>query len=506
MDERKKFDKACVMRWLKPLLSWDSVCEHFEWDERLLEKYQEQVNWTSIAKNRHIRWNASMIEKYKERIDWNAFSWQGPEEVFVKVEYFLDHRNWHFEWDEGLLEKYQEQVNWTNVAKNKHIKWDASMIEKFKERIDWNAFSWHGAKKVYTAEHLEKFKDYWNWYLLSKNDDFMPSKELLETFADYWDWDMLYLKDKLPNSSYYTKVSHSRKRDYYRKMIGPVEVEHVDDWEEITGLYDVYSWKASFLEEHKERIDWGKISRNPNIKWKPEMIEQFKDYIDWDAFSGVKEHLNIKYNPDVSRYTSGNLERYKNYWNWTILSENGDLQWTKCLLDDFVSCWDWSRIVNNWGVIYHYQTEEDDDFRIDTEGFIERYWEYIPKEAFQTSLLKEISDRKGDWSFVLTEPYLEKYANQMDQLFLFGLSYDSSFEGWSYYLLDKLADKWGVGWSYLINNQRLAHLFSVDFVVRYQRYIPWDELEGSLLGEKVREELCGAKGKDLIDLLLTNKR
>lgn len=506
MDERKKFDKKCIMRWLKPLLSWDSVCEHFEWDEGLLEKYQEQVNWTSIAKNWHIRWNASMIEKYKERIDWNAFSWQGPEEVFVKVEYFLDHRNWYFEWDEGLLEKYQEQVNWTNVAKNKHIKWDALMIEKFKERIDWNAFSWHGAKKVYTAEHLEKFKDYWNWYLLSKNDDFMPSKELLETFADYWDWDMLYLKDKLPNSSYYTKVSHSRKRDYYRKMIGPVEVEHVDDWEKIKGLYDVYSWKASFLEEHKERIDWGKISRNPNIKWKPEMIEQFKDYIDWDAFSGVKEHLNIKYDPDVSRYTSGNLERYRNHWNWTILSENGDLHCSRWLLDDFVDCWDWGRIINNWGVMHHFRKKGDDDCHIDTEGFIELYRRYIPKEAFQTSLLKEISDRKGDWSFVLTEPYLEKYANQMDQLFLFGLLYDSSFEGWSYYLLDKLADKWGVGWSYLINNQRLAHLFSVDFVVRYQGYIPWDELEGSLLGEKIREKLCGAKGKDLIGLLLTNKR
>ena len=237
------------------------------------------------------------------------------------------------------------------------------------------------------------------------------------------------------------------------------------------------------------------------------MIEQFKDYIDWDAFSGVKEHINIKYDPDVSRYTSGNLEGYKNYWNWTVLSENGGLGWGRCLLDDFVDYWDWSRIINNWGVIYSYRKEEDDGFHIDAEGFIERYRKYIPKEVFQTSLLKEILDRKGDWSFVFTEPYLEKYANQMDRLFLFGLSYDNpSFEGWSYHLLDKFADEWGGGWSYLINNQRLAYLFSVDFVVRYQRHIPWNELEGSLLGEKVREELCRAKEKDLIDSLFTYKR
>lgn len=506
MEGKKEFDKEHITRWLKPLLSLDSLCEHFRWNEELLEKYQNQVNWTNIVRNKHIKWNALMIEKFKERIDWNAFSWQGPEEVFVNIEYFAkpNYENWHFEWNEELLEKYQDQVNWTNIAQNRHIKWNALMIEKFKNRINWNAFSQHGAKEVYTAEHLEKFKEYWNWYLLSRNDDFRPSKKLLESFADYWTWDWLYLGDKLPDSSYYTKVSYPVKKKYYRRMIGHATIKSVDELERIKDLYDVYSWKASFLEEYKNYIDWGKISRNPNINWTPKMIEQFKDYIDWNAFSGVKEHLNIKYSPDRSRYTFENLKKYKNYWNWAVLSENGELNWGKCLLDDFVDCWDWSKIINNWGAIYHSQGEKDNDFRIDTEEFIKQYHKYIPEEVFQTSLLKEISDRKGDWSFVLTEPYLEKYANQVNCLFLFGLSYDQSFEGWDYYFLDKFIYDWG--WGYLINNQKLSHLFSVDFVVRYQRYIPWDELEGSLLGEKVREELLGVQGKDMIDLLFTSKK
>lgn len=66
-------------------------------------------------------------------------------------------------------------------------------------------------------------------------------------------------------------------------------------------------------------------------------------------------------------------------------------------------------------------------------------------------------------------------------------------------LLDKYMDYWD--WYDLINNEGVAHLFSIDFVIRYQRYIPWDELNGSLLAEKVRKEFCGGEGRNIVDCL-----
>ena len=437
METRKEFDKEHIMRWLNPLVSWDSLCENFEWDEEMLEKYQDRVNWT-------------------------------------------------------------------NIAKNKRIKWDARMIEKFKKRIDWNAFSWQGPKEVYTAEHLEKFKDYWNWYLLSDNRDFELSKELVDAFADYWDWDCLIDWNRLPEG--YSFELRRKDKEFIYKARG-IDVKCVADLEKAKDWYDVCRWDASFLEKYKEYIDWHKISCNPNIYWTVGMIGQFKDYIDWDAFSGVKDN---PYSPHL--YTQENLEKYKDYWNWTILSWNGYLEWSMDLLNRFADCWDWGKIVDNWGVEYNCLSEwkEEHDVEVFTEEvlvafieeFVQRYQKHIPEEVFETSLMGEMLRRKGDWEFVCTEPYLEKYAHQIRKEVWRDLSSDSYFKAWSYDLLDRYAGIWH--WGDIINNEGVAPLFSVDFAVRYQRYIPWYRLDGSLLGEKVREELCGAKGKDLVDLLLAN--
>ena len=438
METRKKFDKEHIMRWLNPLVSWDSLCENFEWDEEMLEKYQNRVNWTNIAKNKHIKWNAQMIDKFKERIDWNTFSWEGPVEV-------------------------------------------------------------------YTAEHLEKFKEYWNWYLLSRNRDFELSEELLDAFADYWDWTYILKRRRYPRG-YPFKFQFVRKsKKNYTVLAGKLDIECVADLEKAKDWYDVYAWDVSFLENYKKYIDWHKISCNPNITWTVEMIGQFKDYIDWNAFSCVKDD---SYSPRL--YTRDNLEKYKDYWNWTLLSGNGYLKWDSRLLKRFADRWNWSKIVDNLGVVFNIIDEKDFNFSFDfAKGFVKKYKKYIPEEALKVSLLGEILRRKGGWTFVFTKPYFEKYEHQMKPSLFDEMSFEPIFSygdkvEWDYELLDRHVDDWC--WRGLIYNEGLAKLFSVDFMVRYQEYIPWDDLEGSPLKKRVMEELWEAKRKDLVDLLLTDKR
>lgn len=427
METTGKFDKEHIMRWLNPLVSWDSLCENFEWDEEILEKCQNRVNWTNIARNRRVKWNAQMIDKFKERIDWNTFSWEGPVEV-------------------------------------------------------------------YTAEHLEKFKEYWNWYLLSRNRNFELSKELLDASADYWDWDYLLKWGRYPGG-YPFKYQLARKSKKLFYTLGMLDIKCIADLEKAKDLYDVCMWDIPFLEKYKEYIDWHKISCNPNMDWTSGMIRQFKDYIDWDAFSSQKTYR---------LYTVKKLEKYKDYWNWTLLSGNGYLEWNEGLLKRFADWWDWSKIVDNWGVVFRLGIQANCFYTFDfVEKFVARYQKYIPEETLKVSLMGEILRREGDWAFIFTKPYLEKYEHQMTPSFFDILTLENKVE-WDYDLLDRHVDDWN--WQRLINNDGMAPLFSVDFVVRYQEYIPWDKLEGSFLRKKVVEELCEAKGKNMVDLLLTNER
>ena len=436
METGKKFDKEHIMRWLKPLLSWDYLYEHYEWDEESLGKYQYPVNWTNIARNKRIKWNARMIEKFKERIDWNTFSWEGPVEV-------------------------------------------------------------------YTAEHLEKFKEYWNWYLLSQRDDWDPSEELLDAFADYWDWDRLHGAYKL---SRFTFIDIEKYFAYLKRM-SRCELRKTDitRWmrlEVAKDFYDVCSWDSRFYFLYqKENDDWQKLSSMTNIRWRSKVIALVKDYIDWDLFSSAKDEAMRR---EQFRYRIENLEKFKDYWNWDLLSENGYLNWSYKLLDRFVDRWNWSKIVDNWGVVFNNMgTITPNSVRAFIGEFVARYRKYISGEALNASLMGEILRRDGDWTFIFTKPYLERHENQMRPCFFNFFSLETKWE-WDYELLDKYVDYWD--WRKLINNDGLVPLFLVDFVVRYQRYIPWDDIGLSLLGDKIREELWRDKGKDAINLLLTDKK
>ena len=67
-----------------------------------------------------------------------------------------------FAWNEQLLEKYKDKVEWKTISSNSNILWTVSMLEKFKNRIDWEELSGSNNEHLFTAENLEKYKNYWN--------------------------------------------------------------------------------------------------------------------------------------------------------------------------------------------------------------------------------------------------------------------------------------------------------------------------------------------------------
>lgn len=50
--------------------AWKELSGDFAWNEQLLEKYKDKVEWKTISGNHTILWTVSMLEKFKNRIDW----------------------------------------------------------------------------------------------------------------------------------------------------------------------------------------------------------------------------------------------------------------------------------------------------------------------------------------------------------------------------------------------------------------------------------------------------
>lgn len=97
------------------------------------------------------------------------------------------------------------------------------------------------------------------------------------------------------------------------------------------------------------------------------MLEKFKRLIDWKELSSTGCETIL---------TGDTLEQYKDYWDWSELSENTDLEMNYQLIDRFIDQWDWPELINRW--------HEDNLYNID---FLERYADKIPSSKLQDSRL-----------------------------------------------------------------------------------------------------------------------
>ena len=140
-----------------------------------------------------------------------------------------------------------------------------------------------------------------------------------------------------------------------------------------------FQWTEQMLEKWKDKVDWKEVSNNREILWTPSMLEKFKKLLDWHDFSSTDSTLVL---------TEACLEQYKNYWDWSVLSENTDLVLTYDLIDKFIDNWDWDEIIDRW------QRDNDKIYSVD---FLERYHDKIPSSKLQSShLWSAILDEKVD--------------------------------------------------------------------------------------------------------------
>ena len=128
-----------------------------------------------------------------------------------------------------------------------------------------------------------------------------------------------------------------------------------------------FKWNEELLRKYRGEIDWEALSCNNEMLWTASILENFKNYIDWKALSGIAPERLLT--PKI-------IDKFADKWDWSELSDNGNLKLSYALLDKFADKWDWERIINRW------RSEE-----IYTPDFLKRYKELIPAEHFMGSNL-----------------------------------------------------------------------------------------------------------------------
>ncbi len=101
--------------------AWKELSSCFLWNEQLLDKYQDKVDWKKISQNENILWTKTMLEKFCEQIDWHELS----------------------------QTEHQCALQPDN-------------LERFKQYWDWHELSCNSSLE-FTYELLDRFADYWDW-------------------------------------------------------------------------------------------------------------------------------------------------------------------------------------------------------------------------------------------------------------------------------------------------------------------------------------------------------
>lgn len=122
--------------------AWKELSGEINWNESLLEKYADKLDWENVCRNSNIFWTVSMIEKFKSRINWRVLS----ESIDMKSI------------SPALLEKYSDKWDWNSISENNL---DLSIIEKFSDRLDWSKIidNWSISDDICTEDFVKKYQD-----------------------------------------------------------------------------------------------------------------------------------------------------------------------------------------------------------------------------------------------------------------------------------------------------------------------------------------------------------
>lgn len=127
--------------------AWKELSGNFQWNESLLEKYQDKVDWHEVSENTNILWTIPMVQKFKNRIDWDKFSRHAEKEALT----------------EAFIEAFKEKWNWVELSENSSLELTHELLEKFADQWVWEEIIDRYSNNLFDdmgIDFYEKYKDH----------------------------------------------------------------------------------------------------------------------------------------------------------------------------------------------------------------------------------------------------------------------------------------------------------------------------------------------------------
>jgi hypothetical protein len=235
--------------------------------------------------------------------------------------------NSYMQWTEVMLIRYKEQWDWALLSKNPSLPWSEKLIEKYEEEWDWDLLSTNTGFP-WTAEFIEKYQDKWDWEALSDNPSLPWSIDLINRYQEEWNWDNLSWNKGLP-------WSEELIEKYLKRW----------NWMEFgLSANENLPWNKNFIEKYLDKWHWTDLCANAGIPWTQEWLNAYQDY--WKE-EGESFLWLVSPHPTIFQWSKDLIKAHRHEWHWGDdarpgLSSNLGLPWSEDLIRLFEENWDWS--------------------------------------------------------------------------------------------------------------------------------------------------------------------
>jgi len=101
---------------------WDiflsHTCEFYQLDKDFIAKYEYELDWTSISKNKLIAWDLEFLEKYEDRFIWHELAWN---DAII--------------WDEVKIDRFKKRLDWYYLGRNRNLPITEEFISKYSKKL-----------------------------------------------------------------------------------------------------------------------------------------------------------------------------------------------------------------------------------------------------------------------------------------------------------------------------------------------------------------------------------
>jgi len=392
-----------------------------------------------------------------------------------------------FEWD------------WDFISNHKFFPTDIATLNQFKQKINWTTFSesnaiqqkynpnsWNKGKEWFdnTDSYLQTFEDYWDWQVLSKNDNINYNRFFLQKYrSENWDWE--YLTEF---GGFLTKQKRD-KENYLEKII---DLFPKIKFEILSKRKDINIDSELILSTKDKNWDWQVLSENEKADISNELILQLKDKNwNWKALSKRKK---IDFTNEIL------INLLEKDWDWNYLSENVNLEFSNEFIEKTkTKSWNWKAVSRHKSFLPTIEPLKlTKDFDLD--------WGYLSQHSSlnPTKELLAKFETKWDWQSLTENPKIDFY--DVDFVSRFADKWDWRFicEAGNLPLNKQILNQFKehLEWILISSNTNLD--FTKEIIQEFKQYWNWTALKNNkrveeLLGNYVIDEINQSVTLNFID-------